>query len=186
MSVLLPQPLGPVMATNSPPRDFERDAVHAHARSVRRSYSSGKCYGARSSLPYPPAAKRAQMPRPISRSWPRPPITRSSNKPPFLLVHPTKPDGPRTLWGELRQLFAFELANGGQVSIVNRLDRETSGLVLVAKTCGGGAAVRFAHAKAAHREGISRDGLGLAGLGRAHRRRAARSAKARRDRRRFI
>jgi 23S rRNA pseudouridine1911/1915/1917 synthase len=31
-------------------------------------------------------------------------------------------------------LFAYELANGGQVSIVNRLDRETSGLVLVAKT----------------------------------------------------
>ena len=56
------------------------------------------------------------------------------NKPPFLLVHPTKPNGPRTLWGELRELFAYELANGGQVSIVNRLDRETSGLVLVAKT----------------------------------------------------
>jgi 23S rRNA pseudouridine1911/1915/1917 synthase len=31
-------------------------------------------------------------------------------------------------------LFAFEIASGGQVSIVNRLDRETSGLVLVAKT----------------------------------------------------
>src|SRR5436305_3088033 len=56
------------------------------------------------------------------------------DKPPFLLVHPTKPDGARTLWSELRNLFAFELANGGQVSIVNRLDRETSGLVLVAKT----------------------------------------------------
>ncbi len=56
------------------------------------------------------------------------------NKPPFLLVHPTKPDGPRTLWCELRQLFAYEIANGGQVSIVNRLDRETSGLILVAKT----------------------------------------------------
>lgn len=56
------------------------------------------------------------------------------DKPPFLLIHPTKPDGTRTLWGELRKLFAFELANGGQVSIVNRLDRETSGLVLVAKT----------------------------------------------------
>ncbi len=56
------------------------------------------------------------------------------DKPPFLLVHPTKPDGARTLWGELRQLLAFEIANGGQVSIVNRLDRETSGLVLVAKT----------------------------------------------------
>ncbi|MDQ6861707.1 MAG: RluA family pseudouridine synthase [Verrucomicrobiota bacterium] len=56
------------------------------------------------------------------------------HKPPFLLVHPTKPDGSRTLWSELRNLFAFELANGGQVSIVNRLDRETSGLVLIAKT----------------------------------------------------
>ena len=63
------------------------------------------------------------------------------DKPPFLLVHPTKPGGPRTLWGELSQLFAFELANGGQISIVNRLDRETSGLVLVAKTAA--AARRF-------------------------------------------
>jgi 23S rRNA pseudouridine1911/1915/1917 synthase len=55
-------------------------------------------------------------------------------KPPFLLIHPTKPDGKRTLWQELRSLLAFEIAGGGQVSIVNRLDRETSGLVLVAKT----------------------------------------------------
>ncbi len=55
-------------------------------------------------------------------------------KPPFLLVHPTKPGGPRTLWSELRNLFAFEIANGGQVSIINRLDRETSGLMLIAKT----------------------------------------------------
>jgi 23S rRNA pseudouridine1911/1915/1917 synthase len=62
-------------------------------------------------------------------------------KPPFLLVHPTKPGSARTLWGELKQLLAFELANGGQVSIVNRLDRETSGLVLVAKNAA--AARRF-------------------------------------------
>jgi 23S rRNA pseudouridine1911/1915/1917 synthase len=55
------------------------------------------------------------------------------DKPPFLLIHPTKPDGTKTLWQELRGLFAFEIAAGGQVSIVNRLDRETSGLVLVAK-----------------------------------------------------
>ena len=54
-------------------------------------------------------------------------------KPPFLLIHPTKPGRGRTLWGELKHLLAFEIANGGQVSIVNRLDRETSGLVLVAK-----------------------------------------------------
>jgi len=63
------------------------------------------------------------------------------DKPPFLLVHPTKPDGARTLWKELRELLAFEMASGGQVSIVNRLDRETSGLVLVAKTAA--AARRF-------------------------------------------
>jgi 23S rRNA pseudouridine1911/1915/1917 synthase len=56
------------------------------------------------------------------------------DKPPFLLIHPTKPNGGPTLWKELRELLAFEIAGGGQVSIVNRLDRETSGLVLVAKT----------------------------------------------------
>jgi 23S rRNA pseudouridine1911/1915/1917 synthase len=56
------------------------------------------------------------------------------DKPAFLLTHPTKPDQRITLWRQLRELLAFEIANGGQVSIVNRLDRETSGLVLVAKT----------------------------------------------------
>ncbi len=55
------------------------------------------------------------------------------DKPPFLLIHPSKPDGTPTLWAALREVLAFELVNGGQVSIVNRLDRETSGLVLIAK-----------------------------------------------------
>lgn len=55
-------------------------------------------------------------------------------KPAGLLVHPTKPGGPRTLWDGLRELLGFELANGGQVSLINRLDRETSGIVLVAKS----------------------------------------------------
>src|SRR2546428_8699383 len=55
------------------------------------------------------------------------------DKPPFLLTHPTKPDQRTTLWKELRDLLAFEIANGGQVLIGNRLDRETNGLVLVAK-----------------------------------------------------
>src|SRR5256886_4226632 len=63
------------------------------------------------------------------------------DKPAFLLTHPTKPDHRTTLWKELRELLAFEIANGGQVSIVNRLDRETSGVVLVAKT--SAAARRF-------------------------------------------
>src|SRR5215467_2284385 len=56
------------------------------------------------------------------------------DKPPFLLVQPTKPNGAPTLWKQLRELLALEIASGGQVSIVNRLDRETSGLVLIAKT----------------------------------------------------
>ena len=55
------------------------------------------------------------------------------DKPAHLLIHPTKPGGPRTLWSELCELLAYEIENGGQVSLINRLDRETSGLVLVAK-----------------------------------------------------
>src|SRR6476661_515918 len=55
------------------------------------------------------------------------------DKPPFLLIHPTKPSGTRTLWQELRGHLGLENATGGQLSIVNRLDRETSGVVLVAK-----------------------------------------------------
>lgn len=49
-------------------------------------------------------------------------------------MHPSKPSDVATLWHRLRELLSFELANGGQVSIINRLDRETSGLVLVAKS----------------------------------------------------
>jgi len=54
-------------------------------------------------------------------------------KPPFMEVHPSKPNGKPTLWDGLRHLLAYEIVNGGQVSIINRLDRETSGLTLVAK-----------------------------------------------------
>ncbi len=63
------------------------------------------------------------------------------NKPPHLLVHPARPGGPVTLLDLLRHLLAFELASGGQVSLVHRLDRETSGLMLIAKTAA--AARRF-------------------------------------------
>ncbi len=56
------------------------------------------------------------------------------DKPPGLLAHPTKPGGPLTLWDGLRELLSYEIVNGGQVSLVNRLDRETSGVVLVCKT----------------------------------------------------
>jgi len=40
------------------------------------------------------------------------------------------------LWDGLRDLLGYELLTGGQVSIINRLDRETSGVVVVAKTAG--------------------------------------------------
>jgi len=54
-------------------------------------------------------------------------------KPAPLQIHPSTPNGTRTLWHGLKELLAYELANGGQISIINRLDRETSGTVLIAK-----------------------------------------------------
>lgn len=56
------------------------------------------------------------------------------NKPAPLQIHPGDPNGPPTLWHRLCDLLSYEIVNGGQVSIINRLDRETSGVVLVAKT----------------------------------------------------
>lgn len=55
------------------------------------------------------------------------------NKPAPLQIHPSKPGGPPTLWHGLRELLAYDLVNGAALSIINRLDRETSGLVLIAK-----------------------------------------------------
>lgn len=55
------------------------------------------------------------------------------DKPAPLQIHPSTPGKGPTLWDGLRGLLAYELTNGGQVSIINRLDRETSGLVLIAK-----------------------------------------------------
>lgn len=51
-----------------------------------------------------------------------------ADKPAGQLVHPTKPGGPRTLLDDLRD--AYPAAG---LRLVNRLDRETSGLVLVAR-----------------------------------------------------
>ena len=56
------------------------------------------------------------------------------DKPANLLVHPTGPGRPDTLWDELKRLLVFEIVNGARISFINRLDRETSGLILVAKS----------------------------------------------------
>ncbi len=66
------------------------------------------------------------------------------DKPAGLLTHPTKPGGPRTLWDELRAFLSYELATGGQISLVNRLDRETSGVLLVAKNAAAARAAGIA------------------------------------------
>jgi len=55
------------------------------------------------------------------------------DKPAPLIVHPSSGGAEPTLLGGLRALLACELADGGHLSILTRLDRETSGLVLVAK-----------------------------------------------------
>src|SRR4030081_798257 len=140
MSVLFPQPLGPRMATNS-------------CRAISTETPSSACT-MRWPLVYSRVTFLSEIKPVLSASEPRRANDRGDfsivaesddfmvvEKPPFLLVHPTKPSNARTLWGELKQLLAFEIANGGQVSIVNRLDRETSGLVLVAKNAA--AARRF-------------------------------------------
>lgn len=61
-----------------------------------------------------------------------------------LLIHPANCKPEPTLLGGVEALCSFELANGGTLGIVNRLDRETSGLVLIAK-----------HTKAARALGMS-------------------------------
>ncbi|NJK92986.1 MAG: RluA family pseudouridine synthase [Blastochloris sp.] len=50
------------------------------------------------------------------------------NKPAQQLVHPTRPDGARTLIDVVREAFP-----GETLAIINRLDRETSGLVLISR-----------------------------------------------------
>lgn len=55
-------------------------------------------------------------------------------KPAPLIVHPANNKPEPTLLGGLEKLLAYEIANGARLGIVTRLDRDTSGLVLVAKT----------------------------------------------------
>ena len=55
------------------------------------------------------------------------------DKPAPLIVHPANRKPEPTLLGGVEKLLAFEMENGARPAIVNRLDRETSGLVMVAK-----------------------------------------------------
>ena len=85
------------------------------------------------------------------------------DKPPFLEVHPSKPNGRVTLWDELRKVLAYEIANGGQVSIINGSPRN-HGLTLIAKNPRGctNPAPRD-EARACEKEYLA--SLGLAGKG---------------------
>ncbi len=55
------------------------------------------------------------------------------DKPAPLIVHPANNKPEPTLLGGLERLCAYEIENGACLGIITRLDRETSGLVLVAK-----------------------------------------------------
>lgn len=55
------------------------------------------------------------------------------NKGAPLIVHPANDRGGEpTLLGGVESLLAYDIANGARLSIINRLDRETSGVVLMA------------------------------------------------------
>src|SRR6478672_6321595 len=139
MSVLFPQPLGPRIATNSS-RAISSETPSS-ACTVRWPLVYSRLKFLSEIKPVLSASDAARANAPDFSIVAETNDSLVADKPPFLLIHPTKPGHVRTLWGELKQLLAFEIANGGQVSIVNRLDRETSGLVLVAKNAG--AARRF-------------------------------------------
>ncbi len=55
------------------------------------------------------------------------------DKPAPLIVHPANRQSEPTLLGGLEHLLSYEIHTGGRLGIVTRLDRETSGVVLVAK-----------------------------------------------------
>jgi len=55
------------------------------------------------------------------------------DKPAPLIVHPANRKPEPTLLGGLENLLSYEIGNGACLGIVTRLDRDTSGLVLVAK-----------------------------------------------------
>jgi 23S rRNA pseudouridine1911/1915/1917 synthase len=55
------------------------------------------------------------------------------DKPAPLIVHPANRKPEPTLLGGIERLLAYEIQNGARPAIVNRLDRDTSGVVLVAK-----------------------------------------------------
>ncbi len=56
------------------------------------------------------------------------------DKPAPLIVHPANRKPEPTLLGGLENLLTYEIETGACLGIVNRLDRETSGVVLVAKS----------------------------------------------------
>ncbi len=55
------------------------------------------------------------------------------DKPAPLIVHPANRKPEPTLLGGIAMLLAYEIENGASPGVVNRLDRETSGVVVVAK-----------------------------------------------------
>lgn len=55
------------------------------------------------------------------------------DKPAPLIVHPSNGRIEPTLLGGVEELLSYDIANGASPAIITRLDRETSGIVLIAK-----------------------------------------------------
>lgn len=79
------------------------------------------------------------------------------DKPAPLIVHPTSAKKEPSLLGEVQALFEARGEPAGRLSILNRLDRETSGLVLLSRT--PEAARRFGKAMERHEIGKEYEAL---------------------------
>ena len=104
-----------------------------HRRGQHRGRSLGPAAGAIEDRDPESVARinRARDPRPFGLIDEGPGYV-VVDKPSDMMVHPSKPDDPPTMWDGLRRLLCYEMVNGGQLSIITRLDRDTSGVVLVA------------------------------------------------------
>lgn len=82
-----------------------------------------------------------------------------------LIVHPSNGKREPNLLEGVEELLRYELVNGAALSLVNRLDRETSGLTLIAKNRSAARPAGARHPTAAdaqgipgHRQGMARNG----------------------------
>ena len=157
------EPLSRLQPRPSAPGDFGRRRARWTAAAASRPIGSRPASACRSCCRRFPARPRG----PRTSRWRS--STRTStlvvvNKPPGMVVHPARGHWSGTLASALQFHFGPTLSTAGGASrpgIVHRLDRDTSGVILVARNdqahCQAGQAVR----RPVDREGVFRLGCGL-------------------------